>query len=213
MLWHFQSKQDHMLFWKNPKNNSPFATIGTLFYYSAKSFYTMVQVINQERPWRWNGNKSLFHSEYQQAARVFSFAKTSEIIGLLREYDVKLKGLDSTAPDGELMRELIINTALKIKLNDDNILIAFTTLISIQSFYNSACQQSSISIHTRSITGRSFTGCWHMDSFMLTGCILLSICLYFIISADLRRTHWHRSFRPVWQDWTCWYSCSFIWRQ
>ena len=95
-------------FEKNPKNNSPFATIGTLFYYFGKILlYHGSSDKSREALAAEMGINPYFIAEYQQAARVFSFAKTSEIIGLLREYDVKLKGLDSTAPDGELMRELI----------------------------------------------------------------------------------------------------------
>ncbi len=49
-----------------------------------------------------------FVADYQQAARSFPVGKTISIISYLREYDLKAKGVDSTAVgDGELMKELI----------------------------------------------------------------------------------------------------------
>ncbi|MCB9014204.1 MAG: DNA polymerase III subunit delta [Lentimicrobiaceae bacterium] len=49
-----------------------------------------------------------FVNDYHQAARNYSFQKLTEIISLLREYDMKSKGMDNaSADDGELMKELI----------------------------------------------------------------------------------------------------------
>lgn len=51
-----------------------------------------------------------FVADYQQAAKTFSPGKVVAIIGLLREFDLKTKGVDSNAlfaSDGELMKELI----------------------------------------------------------------------------------------------------------
>jgi DNA polymerase III subunit delta len=49
-----------------------------------------------------------FVADYQQAARSFPVAKTISVISLLREYDLKNKGVDNaSAGDGELMKELI----------------------------------------------------------------------------------------------------------
>lgn len=49
-----------------------------------------------------------FVSDYQQAAKTFSPGKVIRVISLLREYDLKAKGMDNiSTPDGELMRELI----------------------------------------------------------------------------------------------------------
>jgi len=48
-----------------------------------------------------------FTKDYHTGARNFSFQKLTEIISLLREYDMKAKGLDNaSADDGELMKEL-----------------------------------------------------------------------------------------------------------
>lgn len=50
-----------------------------------------------------------FVQDYELAGRNFSFEKTCSIISLLRSYDLKSKGVDSTGntEDGELMKELV----------------------------------------------------------------------------------------------------------
>jgi len=49
-----------------------------------------------------------FVNDFHTAARNFSFQKLTEIISLLRVYDLKGKGLDNaSADDGEMMKELI----------------------------------------------------------------------------------------------------------
>jgi DNA polymerase III subunit delta len=51
-----------------------------------------------------------FVMDYQQSAANYSAKKVISIISLLREYDLKAKGVDSSGtsfPDGELMKELI----------------------------------------------------------------------------------------------------------
>jgi DNA polymerase-3 subunit delta len=48
--------------------------------------------------------------DYQQAAANYTSGKLTSIISLLREYDLKAKGVDSSGtsfPDGELLKELI----------------------------------------------------------------------------------------------------------
>ncbi|MES2652884.1 MAG: DNA polymerase III subunit delta [Bacteroidota bacterium] len=55
------------------------------------------------------GVSPYFIKDYESAARTFSDAKTFDIISLLREYDLKSKGLDSSGntTDGELLKELV----------------------------------------------------------------------------------------------------------
>jgi DNA polymerase-3 subunit delta len=54
------------------------------------------------------GIKPFFVTDYQQAARSFPAGKTVAVISLLREYDLKAKGVENaSAGDGELMKELI----------------------------------------------------------------------------------------------------------
>lgn len=52
--------------------------------------------------------RPFFVNDYQQAARNFPPARTARVISLLREYDLKAKGVDNlSAGDGELMKELV----------------------------------------------------------------------------------------------------------
>lgn len=55
------------------------------------------------------GVNPYFVKDFETAARSYSLPKTFEIIGLLREYDLKSKGVDSTGntTDGELLKELL----------------------------------------------------------------------------------------------------------
>ena len=97
-------------FANNPKANPMVLTISALF-----SYYTKILIYHYLK------NKSdnklvaaalkvhpFFVNEYQNAARNYSPEKTKQVVGLLREYDLKSKGLESNAvSDGELLKELI----------------------------------------------------------------------------------------------------------
>lgn len=55
------------------------------------------------------GVNPYFVKDYEMAARSFNLNKTFDIIALLREYDLKSKGVDSSGntTDGELLKELL----------------------------------------------------------------------------------------------------------
>lgn len=55
------------------------------------------------------GVSPYFIKDFEVASRTFNHAKTFEIISLLREYDLKTKGLNSTGnvSDGDLLKELV----------------------------------------------------------------------------------------------------------
>jgi len=55
------------------------------------------------------GVNPYFVKDYETAARTFNLNKTFDIIALLREYDLKSKGVDSSGntTDGELLKELL----------------------------------------------------------------------------------------------------------
>jgi len=53
------------------------------------------------------GISPYFVKDYEQAARTFNYGKTIQVISLLREYDVKIKGVESNADNGELMKEMM----------------------------------------------------------------------------------------------------------
>ncbi len=50
-----------------------------------------------------------FLNEYKQAASLYPNRKVFLILGLLREYDMRSKGIDGgSQDDGELLRELLL---------------------------------------------------------------------------------------------------------
>ncbi|MNX54123.1 DNA polymerase III subunit delta [compost metagenome] len=55
------------------------------------------------------GVNPFFVKDFETAARSYSLPKTFDIISLMREYDLKSKGVDSTGntTDGELLKELL----------------------------------------------------------------------------------------------------------
>lgn len=109
---------DH--FARNPKENPLLVTVSTLF-----SHFQRIFILNYQR---WLVQKKggampaemelcrmlkltspFFLKEYQQAANLYPNKKVFVILGLLREYDAKSKGMNSGgASDGELLRELLL---------------------------------------------------------------------------------------------------------
>lgn len=94
----------------NKKDNPLVLIIGQLNTYFSKIF-TYYYLADKSK-----GNVAsqlkinpFFVSEYEQAAKNYSFDKTCQVISLLREYDVKSKGVDSTGntDEGELLKELL----------------------------------------------------------------------------------------------------------
>lgn len=99
-------------FISNPRKNPLVLTIGTLFNFFSK-VYQYHFVKNQPESailTALNLRSNWFLREYKTAARVFPLQKSEQIIGLLREYDLKSKGVDfnsTTTPEGELLKELV----------------------------------------------------------------------------------------------------------
>lgn len=94
----------------NKKDNPIVLIIGNLNSYFSKIF-TYHYLSDKSKP---NVARELkinpyFVSEYELAARNFNFDKTCQIINLLREYDLKSKGVESTGntEEGELLKELV----------------------------------------------------------------------------------------------------------
>ena len=48
-----------------------------------------------------------FLKEYKQAAKNYPPAKSAEVISILKTYDLRSKGIESTAPEEELLKEMI----------------------------------------------------------------------------------------------------------
>ncbi len=97
-------------FAKNPNENPLPKIIGSLYYFFSKVLgYHFVNKrdspreiaaaikVNPKMTW-----------QYKNASQKYDANKLARIIGYLREYDLKSKGLNNTGtPDGELLRELI----------------------------------------------------------------------------------------------------------
>ncbi len=92
----------------NPKANPLVLVFANLYGYFSKVL--LYHYTNDKSP---NGLASALGvspyrvKDYETAGRTYNYGKTMQIIGLLREYDVKTKGVDSNADNGELMKELM----------------------------------------------------------------------------------------------------------
>ncbi len=96
-------------FASDPKNHSIISTISILF-----SFFNKLIIVHSLQ----TGDKNLiatsvgippfFVQEYLEAARLYNYAKTINIISILKDYDLKSKGINNgDVGDGELMKEMI----------------------------------------------------------------------------------------------------------
>lgn len=97
-------------FAKNPTDNPMPKVIGSLYYFFSKVLG--YHFINKNKPEREIATTIKINPrmiwQYKKAAKNYDPNKLARIIGYLREYDLKSKGVNNTAtPDGELLRELI----------------------------------------------------------------------------------------------------------
>jgi DNA polymerase-3 subunit delta len=94
----------------NKKENPLVVTIGQLNTYFSKIF-TYYYLADKSKSNIASALKinPYFVQEYEQAAKNYNFDKTCQVISLLREYDLKSKGVDSTGntDEGELLKELV----------------------------------------------------------------------------------------------------------
>lgn len=93
----------------NPKENPIPKITGILYHYFSK-----VMILRQMKGKAGNdaaaalGVSPYFLKDYQLAARNYKIDKLERIMGYLREYDLKAKGVEnSTVTDGELTKELV----------------------------------------------------------------------------------------------------------
>ncbi len=92
----------------NPKANPFVLVLGNLNYYFIKVLrYHYVADKSPQNLAKELGISPYRVSDFELASRTFNFSKTMQVISFLREYDLKSKGVDSTAGHGELMKELI----------------------------------------------------------------------------------------------------------
>ena len=92
----------------NQKANPFVLVLGNLNYYFIKvlKFHYLPDKSPQNVA-KTLGVSPYFVKDFEQASRTFNFNKTMQVISLLRDYDLKSKGVNSTADNGELMKELI----------------------------------------------------------------------------------------------------------
>jgi len=96
-------------FASNDKNNPMVLTLASLYFFFNKLFiYSILKDKSKQSIAENLKINPYFVSDYQQAARVFPVEKTVKIIGWLREYDLKSKGVNNlSATSGDLLKELV----------------------------------------------------------------------------------------------------------
>ena len=93
----------------NPKENSIIKTISLLFNYFTKLFiYHQLEDKSRNNVASALSVSPFFVQDYQKAARNYNIKKIAEVIGLLRDYDLRSKGVNNISTnEGELLRELM----------------------------------------------------------------------------------------------------------
>ncbi len=105
-----KSNQILNYFAANEKENPMVVVLGSIFGYFSKLFlYHASQDKSKANLAATLKVNPFFISDYERAARNYTMNKTIQIISLLREYDVKSKGVNSTGntTNTELMKELV----------------------------------------------------------------------------------------------------------
>lgn len=97
------------VFAKNPRNNPFILTLSSLYQYFRKVFsYHFLTDKSKNAVAVGLGVNPFFVGEYARAAQIYGKAKCVQIFSLLREYDMRAKGLHNDSTDhGELLKELI----------------------------------------------------------------------------------------------------------
>ena len=104
----FKVNQIINYFEANPKANPIVLVLGNLNnFFSKVLLYHYAKDKSPQSLARELGVNPYFIKDYELAARSYNYGKAMQIISLLREYDLKSKGVDSNAGPGELMKELM----------------------------------------------------------------------------------------------------------
>lgn len=95
----------------NPKNNPLVSIIPALFRYFLNLLtyhYQKKSTPNIQEMARILGVNPFFMKDYTDGSKAYSAMKCAKVISLLREYDMKCKGVGNAgSPDGELLKELV----------------------------------------------------------------------------------------------------------
>jgi DNA polymerase-3 subunit delta len=104
----FKVNQIINYFEANPRANPIVLVLGNLNnFFSKVLLYHYAKDRSPQNLARELGVSPYFLKDYELAARSYNYGKSMQIISLLREYDLKSKGVDSNAGNGELMKELM----------------------------------------------------------------------------------------------------------
>ncbi|GHV63763.1 DNA polymerase III subunit delta [Bacteroidia bacterium] len=110
-LDHLKANRIVNYFEANPLNNPLVVTIATLFKYFLNLLtyhYQKKSTPNSQDLARQLGVHPYFMKDFVDGSRIYGAAKCAENIHLMREYDLKSKGVNNAGtPEGELLRELV----------------------------------------------------------------------------------------------------------
>ncbi|MDH3652306.1 MAG: DNA polymerase III subunit delta [Saprospiraceae bacterium] len=97
-------------FQSNPKNNPLVMVVGTLFGFFAKIFqmHALRNAGDREVQKVLGLSTAYFVKDYRRAAQEYNKTQTEKVLNLLREYDLKSKGVErASATDQSLMQEMV----------------------------------------------------------------------------------------------------------
>lgn len=99
-------------FGANPRKNPMVMLVASLYNYFSKIYmlHFLSRAGDQEMLKALKLGSSFFLREYKASARNYSKSKTEKILSILKEYDLKSKGVDNNTmhnPDSELMKEMV----------------------------------------------------------------------------------------------------------
>jgi DNA polymerase-3 subunit delta len=94
----------------NPRKNPMVMVTGTLYNYFSKVYmlHFLRSLPDREMASTLKLRSDYFLGEYKSTARNYNLKKTQKVISVLKEYDLKSKGVNSdNTPEGELMKEMV----------------------------------------------------------------------------------------------------------
>ncbi|MFK8007058.1 MAG: DNA polymerase III subunit delta [Saprospiraceae bacterium] len=97
-------------FISNPKKNPLVVVVGTLFNFFSKVYLTHFLKNSSEREMmeKLGVRHAFFLKDYKLAARNYPYQQSQNVISILKEYDLKSKGVDRVnATEGDLMKEMV----------------------------------------------------------------------------------------------------------
>jgi DNA polymerase-3 subunit delta len=105
----YKANQIILYFAANPRENPLVKVIPILFaFFSKVLIYHILEDKSRNSAAAALSVNPFFLNDFQQAAKNYPVARLSQVISILREYDLRSKGVDNgSATDGELMKEMV----------------------------------------------------------------------------------------------------------